>query len=156
MRTHGVAVLAIVSLFAGVRSPAADGNANDETVAKELQALKGPWRLSSKEEDGMKFSQEEIKDMIGTGDGLGKFSVRRGDKVIGAATVRLDPTKTPKRIDVSFTEGKHKGQTVLGIYEIGSDAFRVCIARVGDERPADFSAKAGSGRTLVVYQRERK
>jgi uncharacterized protein (TIGR03067 family) len=80
---------------------------------------------------------------------LGNFSVRRDDKVIGAATVKIDPTKKPKRIDVSFTEGKHKGQTLLGIYEIDSDAFRVCVARPGDERPAEFSAKAGSGRTLI-------
>jgi len=156
MRRYGVAVLAIVSLFAGVRSPAADGNANEETVAKELQAFKGTWRLSSKEEDGKKFSEEEIKDIIGTGDGLGKFSVRRGDKVIGEATVKLDPTKKPKRIDVSFTEGQHKGQTLLGIYEIDSDAFRVCVARSGDERPAEFSAKAGSGRILIGYKREKK
>jgi uncharacterized protein (TIGR03067 family) len=156
MRRYGVAVLAIVSLFAVVRSQAADGTANEVAVAKELQAFKGTWRLSVKEEDGKKFSEEEIKDIIGTGDGLGKFSVRRGDKVIGAATVKLDPTKKPKRIDVSFTEGKHKGQTLLGIYEIESDAFRVCVARAGDERPAAFSAKAGSGHTLVVYQRNKK
>jgi len=156
MRRYGVAVLAIVSLFARVRSPAADGIANEETVAKELQAFKGTWRLSSKEEDGKKFSEEEIKDIIGTGDGLGKFSVRRGDKVIGEATVKLDPTKKPKRIDVSFTEGQHKGQTLLGIYEIDSDAFRVCVARSGDERPAEFSAKAGSGRILIGYKREKK
>jgi uncharacterized protein (TIGR03067 family) len=153
---YGVAVLAIVSLFAAVRSQAADGKANEKTVAKELQAFKGTWRLNSKEEDGKKFSEEEIKDIIGTGDGLGRFSVRRGDKILGEANVKLDPTKKPKRIDVSFTEGMHKGQTVLGIYEIESDAFRVCIARVGDERPAEFSAKAGSGRTLVVYKREKK
>ena len=156
MRKFGVAVLAIVSLFVGVRSQAADGDANGEAVAKDLQAFKGTWRLSSKEEDGKKFSEEEIKDIIGTGDGLGNFSVRRGDKVIGEATVKLDPTKKPKRIDVSFTEGKHKGQTLLGIYEIEDDAFRVCIARPGDERPTEFSTKAGSGRTLIVYKREKK
>ena len=149
MRMYGVAVLAIVSLSAGILSHAADGNADDAAVTKELQAFKGTWTLSAKEEDGKKFSAEEIKDIIGTGDGLGKFSVQRGDQVIGAATVKLDPTTKPKRIDVSFTEGKHKGQTLLGIYEIDSDAFRVCVARPGDERPAEFSAKAGSGRTLI-------
>jgi uncharacterized protein (TIGR03067 family) len=156
MRRFGVAVLAIVSLFAGVRSPAADDKANEEAVAKDLQAFKGTWRLSSKEEDGKKFGEEEIKDIIGSGDGLGKFSVRRGDKIIAEATVKLDPTKTPKTIDVAFTEGERKGKTVLGIYEIESDAFRVCVARVGDERPAAFSAKAGSGHILIVYKRDKK
>jgi uncharacterized protein (TIGR03067 family) len=153
---YSVAVLAIVSLSAGVRSPAADGNANEETVAKELQAFKGTWRMSSKEEDGKKFGEEEIKDVILTNDGSGKSSVRRGDKVIAEATVKLDPTKKPKTIDITFTEGERKGKTALGIYEIESDAFQVCVARPGDERPAEFSAKAGSGHILVVYKRDKK
>ena len=156
MRMYGVAVLAIVSLFAGVRSQAADGDAKEETVAKELQVFKGTWRLSSKEEDGKKFSEEEIKDVIATNDGSGNVSVRRGGKVFNEGTVKLDPTKKPKAIDITFTAGERKGQMVLGIYEIEGDTFRVCVARPGDERPADFSAKAGSGRTLVAYQREKK
>jgi len=156
MRMFGVAVLATVSLFAAVRSQAADGEAKEEAVAKDLQAFEGTWRLSSKEEDGKRFGEEEIKDVIGTIDGSGKVSVRRGDKVINEGTVKLDPTKKPKAIDITFTAGERKGQMVLGIYEIEGDTFRVCVARPGDERPAEFSAKAGSGRTLVAYQREKK
>jgi uncharacterized protein (TIGR03067 family) len=156
MRTYGVAVLAIVSLFAGARSQAADGDANDEAVAKDLQAFKGTWRLSSKEVDGKKFSEVEIKDVIATNDGSGRFSVRRGGKYIDAGAVKLDPTKKPKTIDVTFTEGERKGKTARGIYEIEGDAFRVCVTRPGDGRPAKFSAKAGSGRTLIVYKREKK
>ena len=112
--------------------------------------------MSSKEEDGKKLSEEEIKDVIMTNDGSGKSSVRCGDKVIAEATVKLDPMKKPKTIDVTFTEGERKGKTLLGIYEIESDAFRVCVARPGDERPAEFSAKAGSGHILIVYKREMK
>ena len=155
MRMIGAAVLATASLFAVVRSQAADGEAKEEAVAKDLQAFKGTWRLSSKEEDGKKFSEEEIKDVIATNDGSGNISVRRGDKEINEGTVKLDPTKSPRTIDVTFTEGERKGQTVLGIYEIEGDAFRVCVARPGDERPAEFSAKAGSGHILVVYVRQK-
>jgi uncharacterized protein (TIGR03067 family) len=156
MKMYGVAVLAIVSLFAGVHSPAARGDAKEKAVEKELQAFKGTWRLSSREVDGKKSSKEWIKDVIASSDGLGKFSVRRGDKVIAEATVKVDPTNKPKTIDLTFTAGENKGKTVLGIYEIEGHTFRVCVARPGDERPAAFSAKAGSGRTLVVYQRKKK
>ena len=156
MRMYGVAVLVIISLFAGIRSQSAAGDANEKGVAKDLQTFKGTWRLSSKEEDGKKFSEEEIKDVIGTIDGSGKVSVRRGDKVINEATVKLDPTKKPKTIDVTFIGGERKGQMVLGIYEIEGNAFRLCVARPRHERPAEFSAKAGSGRTLIVYKREKK
>ena len=154
MSRYAVAVLAIVSLFAAVRSQAAD-DANEEAVAKDLRAFKGTWRLSAKEEDGKTFSEEEIKDVIGTIDGSGKVSVRRGDKLLNEGTVKLDPTKEPKAIDVTFTGGERKGKKVLGIYEIEDDTFRVCVARPGDERPAEFSAKAGSGHILVVYVRQK-
>ena len=156
MRMFGVALLAIVSLLAAVRSRAADAEAKEEAVAKDLQAFEGTWRLSSREENGKKFSEVEIKDVIATIDGSGKVSVRRGDKVINKGTVKLDPTKKPKTIDVTYTAGERKGQAVLGIYEIEGDAFRLCVARPGDERPAEFSTKDGSGRTLVAYQREKK
>jgi uncharacterized protein (TIGR03067 family) len=152
----GVAVLAIVSLSAAVRSQAADGGAKEEAVAKDLQALKGTWKLSSREMDGKKFSEEEIKNVIATIDGSGTFSCRRGDKVVDAGSVKLDPTTKPKAMEVTFTEGEHKGQTALGIYEIEGDTFRACVARPGDGRPAEFSAKAGSGRCLGVFQRAKE
>jgi uncharacterized protein (TIGR03067 family) len=156
MRRYGGAVLVIFALFAGIRSQAADGEARERAVARDLQLFKGTWRLSAKEEDGKKLSAEEIKDVIGTIDGSGNVSVKRGDKIINEATVKLDPTKQPRMINVTFTAGERKGQRVLGIYEIEDDTFRVCVARPGDERPAEFSARAGSGHILVTYRREKK
>jgi uncharacterized protein (TIGR03067 family) len=146
----------VVALIAGVSTLAAAGDANEEAVKKELQAFKGTWRLSSRELDGKKASEEEIKDVILIHDDAGKFSVRRGDTVIAEATVKLDPTRKIKTIDVAFTAGEHKGKTALGIYEIEGDTFRVCHARPGDKRPTEFSAKAKSGHALVVYTREKK
>jgi uncharacterized protein (TIGR03067 family) len=155
MRTYGLAVLAIVCLIAGVGVRAADGDAKEAAVTKDLEAFKGSWRLISREADGKKSSEEWIKDVTMTSDGLGKFSVRRGGKVVAEATGKLDPTAKPKAVDVTFTAGEHKGKTVLGIYEVEGDTFRVCVARPGGGRHAAFSAEAGSGRTLVVYKRKK-
>src|SRR6516165_201851 len=66
MRMFGAAVLAVVCLFAAVRSRAADDKAKEEAVAKDLQAFKGAWRLISREADGKKWSEEETKDVIAT------------------------------------------------------------------------------------------
>jgi uncharacterized protein (TIGR03067 family) len=153
---YGVALLAVASLVAAVRSQAADVKGKEEAVGKDLQEFKGTWRMSSKEVDGKKLREEEIKDLVLTHDGSGNCSVRRLEKLIAEATIKLDPTKTPKTIEIAFTEGERKGQTVVGIYELEGDAFRVCIARPGDERPAEFSTSAGSGRTLVLFNRKRK
>ena len=157
MRKYGVAVLVVFSLFAAVLSQSAAGDAKEEAVAKDLLAFKGTWRMNSKEVDGKKFSEEEIKDVIATTDGSGRCWVRRGDKLIGEGTAKFDPTTQPKSIDVTFTAGEHKGKTTQGIYEFEGDTFRVCITRPDrDGRPTEFSAKAGSGCTLVVYKREKK
>lgn len=152
MRMHAVLVLAILSLTAWVDARAAD----EEAVKQELQALKGTWRLVSREADGQKATDEELKDVIATRDEAGTVSVRRGDQVIYEATGKVDPTKKPKTVDVTYTAGPNKGKVILGIYENEGDTHRVCIAQSGGARPTEFTAKAGSGQTLVVYKREKK
>ena len=82
MRMFGVAVLAIVSLFAPVRSQAADGEAKDEAVAKELQAFRGTWRLSSREVDG--FTRARLPLTTGpTASGPPPAACRGGAGVFG-------------------------------------------------------------------------
>jgi uncharacterized protein (TIGR03067 family) len=127
----------------------------DEAVKKELQSLKGTWRLIGWEVDGKKIGEAECKDITLTVDGTGRFSVRCGDLVVEAA-IKLDPTMKPAAVDVTFSKGKNREKTTLGIYEIDGDIVRVCHARSGDERPTEFSAGSGSGRTLVTYKREKK
>jgi uncharacterized protein (TIGR03067 family) len=156
MTRHAVALLVIFSLIAGVTAPDAAGDAKEAAVKKDLQAFKGIWRLISRQVDGKKIGEEEFKDLILNHDGAGRFSVRHGGKVIVEATVTLDPTTKPRAIDVAFTAGENKGMTVLGIYEINGDTFRVCHARSGAEWPTDFSARAGSGHVLISYKREQK
>jgi uncharacterized protein (TIGR03067 family) len=151
-----LAVLATAFLIAGVSLLDAAGGAKEDAVKKELQALKGTWRVISREVDGKKASEEELKGVTLTRDETGKFSVRRGDKLIVAGVIKIDPTKKPKTTDVTYTGGEFKGQTALGIYEIEGDTYRGCVARPGGERPKDFSAKAGSGHSLIVYKREKK
>jgi uncharacterized protein (TIGR03067 family) len=152
---HVMAFFALAALTAGATSRATAGDAKEEAVKKDLQAFQGAWRLIPREVDGRTIREDEFKGVILTHDGAGRFSVRRGDAVIVEATVTLDPTKKPRAIDVTFTGGENKGKTVLGIYEIEGDTFRVCHARPGGERPTAFSAKAGSGHAFVVYQREK-
>ena len=59
-------------------------------------------------------------------------------------TLKVDPTKTPKEIDATDSEGK----TILGIYKFDKDQFTVCFAPPDKQRPKEFSVKVGS--TLSV------
>jgi uncharacterized protein (TIGR03067 family) len=148
-------VLSLVSLFAGVGLLAAADDAK-EAGKKDQEALKGTWTIVSAERDGRKFTEAQLKGVVGTFD-EGKVSVQRQGQTIFEGTVKLDPTKKPKAIDVTQTsEGDNKGKTFPGIYEIEGDMMKVCSVDPGKERPTQFSGKAGSGQFLRVYKREKK
>jgi uncharacterized protein (TIGR03067 family) len=155
MRLRAAVMSAIVCLVVGVGPTAADEK--DDAVKKDLAALAGTWVPVSVEIDGRKLGDEELKGVAVTYGASGKISVRRGDKVIGEGTFKIDPGKKPKAIDYKQTsEGEDKGKTALGIYEVEGDTLKLCTVPEGKERPAEFSSKPGSGHYLRVYKREKK
>jgi uncharacterized protein (TIGR03067 family) len=156
MRRHAVAVVAVVSLMCGVGLSGAADEAKEEAVKKELQAFQGTWRLISRELDGKKASEEELKDRVVVFDAAGKVSARHGDKITFEAAWKIDPTKKPKAVDSTSTLGENKGKTNLGIYELEGDTLRVCLGPIGKERPTEFSSKPGSGNRLFRLEREKK
>jgi uncharacterized protein (TIGR03067 family) len=72
---------------------------------------------------------------------------------IGTGTFKLDPSAMPKTIDSSPAADPSK--PILGIYEFEGETLKICNAQPGKSRPSDFEAKAGSGHTLIVWQREK-
>jgi uncharacterized protein (TIGR03067 family) len=70
-------------------------------------------------------------------------------------TVKLDPSKKPKEIDIVGTEGPNKGKTILAIYELDKDTLKVCYDLSGKARPTEFKTKADTMQFLVTYAREK-
>ncbi len=122
-------------------------------VQAELKKLHGTWRLVKETEDGKEMPAEEAKKAKLTFDQTGNWKVQVDGKVIGAGTAVLDPGKKPKTIDYTFTEGEAKGTKFWAIYELDRDSFKHCGVLKG-ARPTEFTAKAGSGRTLTMFKRE--
>jgi uncharacterized protein (TIGR03067 family) len=139
MRALPQIVLTVGTLCFGVGWLIAADDANDEAIKKDRAALKGEWKVVSYELDGKKPVSDEQLDKV-------KVTIIEGNTTI-------DPTKNPKTIDTTFTEGDLKGETALGIYELKGDTYKYCRAAPGKERPTEFSSKEGSGHTLVVYKR---
>jgi uncharacterized protein (TIGR03067 family) len=124
--------------------------ADDKAVDQELAKLKGTWKVVSYEDDGKKLDDDAIKDMPSlTFDGR-KFTWSDGGK---GMIIGIDPSKKPKTIDYKSTDKKGKERTELAIYELDGDAFKDCTALPGDERPKEFTAKKGSGYSLITYKR---
>jgi uncharacterized protein (TIGR03067 family) len=143
---RGLLVLALGLLIAG-RSLAA-------TPDEELAKLTGTWFATAVTSDGKEWAPADVKKVFLIVKGA-DYTFGEGARV-AKGTHKLDPSKSPKTIDATRTSGAEKGSTFKGIYELEGDTFKVCFASPGKDRPADFSAKEGSGRRLIVLKRSKK
>ena len=142
-RSLVVGLLVIGSLFAA--------NAQSGDGDKDLKALQGSWRLVAGEIGGQKMTAEELKKakLVFNGD---RYTVRRGSGPTVAGTVKLNPTKNPKSIDITDSDGLYKGKTLLGIYALKGDELKECFTPPGGGRPAKFAAEAGTSEFLHVWK----
>lgn len=141
MRTHALLIVAAGLLVAA--------DAKDD-----LKKMQGTWTMVSGEQDGEKITEQTIKS--------GKLVIKEDHHIvlIGDATIKgthkLDASKKPSTIDASDTDGPYKGKTLLGIYEITDDTFKVCFAAPGKDRPKEFTTKGGAAHIFHVWKKEKK
>jgi uncharacterized protein (TIGR03067 family) len=154
MKISSWIALAVVALLAwSGRTGGAEASKQD-AARKELAKFDGTWRFVSIEMEGAKVPAEQVKksgNMVIHGN---QFSLKAGD-VTYRGTFKVDLSAKLKRIDITFTGGPEKGQTLLGIYELEGDTYKVCLGMPGKPRPKAFAAKAGSGHVLEVLKREK-
>jgi uncharacterized protein (TIGR03067 family) len=148
----GTLLCTLVLTASGGTGVRADDKAD---VEKELKKFQGTWTFESVEADGKEQPADEFKGMtlIFEGD---KHTVKKGDEVIQVGTQKIDPSKSPKTIDVTMTEGPNKGAVMLGIYEIRGDTLKVCFDPEGKKRPTEFKSASGSQTFVVVHKRMKK
>jgi uncharacterized protein (TIGR03067 family) len=132
---------------------AAEGK--DDAGAADLKKMQGDWVVVSMEVDGMKIPDDDAQALFRTVKG-DQYTVSRYRRVAGKGTIKLDATKKPRAIDALPAARAGKATPLLGIYEFDRDKLKLCFAPPGAARPAEFSAKEGSGHTLTVWQREKK
>jgi uncharacterized protein (TIGR03067 family) len=148
--------IALLTLLCSLSLTTIGARADDKAdVEKELKKFQGTWTFESVEADGKEQPAAQYKEMTLTFEG-DKHTVKKGDEVIQAGTQKIDPTKSPKTIDVTMTEGPNKGAILLGIYEISGDTLKVCFDPEGKKRPTEFKSAAGSPNFVVLHKRVKK
>jgi uncharacterized protein (TIGR03067 family) len=123
--------------------------AEREIVGQELERLQGRWKLTSGHRDGS-ASVDPNTQLVLTPDTI--------TLIIGGkhypSPYNINPTKSPKQIDIVKTTGPNKGKSGPGIYALEEDELKICIANYpGGTRPTTFAVKQGSGHTLFVFRR---
>jgi len=103
----------------------AAGAATGGDAKSDLAHLKGTW---VRELDGktyiFTFNGEKFASVSEFAEGTTTTS----------GTITIDPTKKPKHIDFTFTDGtgrgeKLKGKTALNIYQLDGDTLKICGRR---------------------------
>jgi uncharacterized protein (TIGR03067 family) len=143
MRTKALAAVA-AGLLLAAGAPGGDAKG-------ELKRLGGTWHMVSGEQDGKAVPEDVVKGarLVLKGN---RHTVRvGGESMVG--THRLDPSKKPKAIDATDTEGPYKGKTIHGIYKLEGGRLTICFAGPGKARPKAFTTKSGTGHLLHVWRR---
>jgi uncharacterized protein (TIGR03067 family) len=153
MRLHIPLGFALLLVVTGLTAAADD---KEKAIKEDRKKYEGTWQVISLEVDGNKSPEDDAGKITVVNEADGKWAIEVEGKVIARGTSEIDPTKKPRAVDLTVTEGDGKGQTALGIYEFSDDTRKVCLAPAGKDRPTEFSSKAGSGHILTVLKRVKK
>jgi uncharacterized protein (TIGR03067 family) len=125
----------------------------NEAIKRDRQQIAGKWQIVALEINGNKSKAEDAKKLTVVNTADGRWSLRSEGNEVSKGTSTLDPTKKPKTIDFTPTDGGGNGNKYLGIYELGENSRKLCFAPAESGRPTEFSAKTGSQNILVIFQR---
>jgi uncharacterized protein (TIGR03067 family) len=147
--------------------------------AKALKAdqdqLQGTWRMFTAENDGIKngAGRPELKDnrlvieqssftlsyaLNFTLNG-NTLELQKAETTTAVGAFTLDTKQTPKVIVLTWKECPWNGKkdfTQKAIYSVEGDTLRLCLSPAVDDQnsPTEFSANAGSNRSLLIYKRD--
>jgi uncharacterized protein (TIGR03067 family) len=128
----------------------AAGQAGDIDDAKAIQ---GTWTPVKAELAGSLMSDEVLKTIILKID-HDNYEVSVAGK-LDRGTCTQDAAAKPKRMTIRGTDGPNAGRTILAIYELSGDTFRVCYDLSGTKHPDEFKTAEGSKLYLVTYMRKK-
>lgn len=141
-------LLIVLSLAVPALAQAADKPAKD---ADDRQLLQGIWKAVGLESGGQAAPEHAYSGTLITFDG-DKFILKERGHAPNAMDVRIDPTKSPRTIDITATEGPSKGLALLGIYELSGDDLKICFS-IGKARPAKLATTADEETEMFTLKR---
>jgi uncharacterized protein (TIGR03067 family) len=122
----------------------------------DADLLQGTWVVEAAELDGKKASAAELKDLLLIFKDDQMITKKPGGSESGI--FKLDPTKTPKNIEIGQSE-RDTTDMAPGIYELNGDNLKICFTRGRDvnraKRPSTFETKPGSNMMLWVLKRDK-
>lgn len=127
------------------------GQPAEDKVKKDLNAMQGTWDMVGLEVDG----KDVPVDRLGS-----SLTVKGNDYVVAikdkkiAVTIRLDPSKDPKEMDMIFNDGANKEKVHKAIYKVEKDMLTLCRGlNPENERPREFATWPNTGYFVVRWKK---
>jgi uncharacterized protein (TIGR03067 family) len=155
MRTTFYGFWLVAAILMAITAIAVADDAKEEAIKRDRKQIEGTWRIVALEINGNKSSGEDAKKFSVVNGPDGTWSLLSDGNEVAKGTNSFDPTKKPKHIDFTITEGGGKGDIHLGIYDLGENSRKLCFAPPGKDRPTEFSSTPGSEQILVTFEREK-
>jgi uncharacterized protein (TIGR03067 family) len=146
MRRHFLQLLFVCATTCGLVGPSS-GAPPEKAVAEELKRLDGDWKIVAAEQGGAAVESGDLVTFSG-----GKCTVTNpATKIVLENTFSIDPSQTPKRIEVTNTKTQ---KTWAGIYELNGDTLR-CLFYGGKDAqvPTEFKTAKGGPEVMYTYER---
>jgi uncharacterized protein (TIGR03067 family) len=121
-----------------------------EAVRIDRQRLQGVWSMVSGAVNGRSGSAEA--KVCWTFDGE-RIVVQMNDRWVAKCT--LDPTRSPKRINLAATSPDGMTEQIRGVYEVRGDKLCVCLAFGDEPRPESLRCSRGASQISLALQRQR-
>jgi uncharacterized protein (TIGR03067 family) len=152
-----VLVALALGLVIGADKAKDDSDKDDDKVKEqELKKIQGRWEAVSREQNGKSITSTPVRGftLTITDD---KFIIIDGRRQ-AQGTFTVEPGKSPKQIDLNGKYGQ-KEIKLIGIYEFRGNKLKICYTDGDNERPTEFSTRAGTLEKpiiLSVYQRAKR
>jgi uncharacterized protein (TIGR03067 family) len=123
----------------------------------ELKKLQGTWKATSVKYAGTAFPVEgdQALYMVIKGDVATVKGSEDVKKEYAKVKLKLDPSTTPKVVDVIVTSGTMKDKVMEGIYKLEGDKFTICVNVTGKDRPGKFESPESENIAIVELEREK-
>jgi len=122
----------------------------EPVATKDEDRLQGTWLASRASSTASPLPERDLKNVRVAFAGRA-VKIAMPDGFQGEGTFQLDSAKSPKRIDITRTEGKNRF-AVPGIYSLEGDVLKLCVGEPED-LPTAFASQQGSRVIYFVLRR---
>ena len=128
----------------------------EEAINADRALLAGEWRVVSIEANGNTNADLGVARVTIVNGLDGKWSLLANGKPIAEGMSTIDPTRSPKTIELKSSRGSVKnarGTHYRGIYEVHETTRRICFVPADKPLPESFAGGRETGQILVTFER---